>query len=139
MPRLRLSLIWTLLVLAACTHTLPYRTKYLADPSVSPEIKQAIRKGIVIEGMCPFEAIAAAGTPGGLYEVTPDPKKWPSNIMPLAVINAQCEKPDNSIIWLRFKNRTQFNTREPLAFHVRFERGRAVLITRTHRISLSGA
>jgi hypothetical protein len=102
------------------------RTKYLADPAVRAEIKRAIQQRVVIVGMCPFEAFAAAGRPG-LYKVQAD-KKWPDNIVPPVIINAQCQHPDDSVIELLFHSKTQFNTPEPVVFRVKFEKGRAVLI-----------
>jgi hypothetical protein len=126
-------------LLAGCGQAAELRRKYLADPNVSAEIKDAIRRRVVIVGMCPFEVFAAAGMPVGIYEVTPDPKKWRFDIAPPVIINAQCEKPDDSIIWLSFRNKTQYATTEPVLFHVRFEKGRAVLITRTHKITPNGA
>jgi hypothetical protein len=50
------------------------RKKFLGDPAVNAEIKRAIEKGLVIPGMCPFQAFAAAALPG-VYEVRPDPKR----------------------------------------------------------------
>jgi hypothetical protein len=107
------------------------RKKYLSDPAVSAEIKRAIEKGVVIPGMCPFQAFAAVGLPG-FYQVTPDTKKWRMDIPPPVIINAQCDKPDDSRIWLTFRSKTQFGTREPIVFFVRFEKGRAVEVTRKH-------
>jgi len=101
------------------------RKKLLADPSVSSEIKAAIKKKIVVPGMCPQQAFAAAGFPG-LYMVQADKEKWTSNIPPPVIIEAQCETPDNSIIELSFRNSTQFGTNA--VFRVRFEKGRAVVI-----------
>jgi hypothetical protein len=113
------------------------RKKFLSDPAVSSEIKHAIEKGVVIPGMCPFQAFAAVGLPG-FYEVRPDPKKWRFDIAPPVVINAQCDKPDDSVIWLTFRSKTQFGTPDPVVFHVHFEKGRAVEITRTHKITSGG-
>ena len=138
--RSRLALLFGLVVaFAGCGRAAELRSKYLADPKVSAEIKEAIRKRVVIVGMCPFEVFAAAGMPVGIYEVTPDPKKWRFDIAPPVIIDAQCEKPDDSVIWLTFKNKTQFGTADPVVFHVRFEKGRSVLITRTHKITPGGA
>jgi hypothetical protein len=102
------------------------RRKYLGDPGVSGQIKQAIKGGVVIPGMCPFQAFAAAGTPG-FYKVQAD-KKWPGNIAPPVIINAQCDHPDDSVIELTFRSSTQFHTKEPVNFRVKFERGVAVSI-----------
>jgi hypothetical protein len=104
------------------------RSKYLADPTVRPDVRRAIEQRVVIIGMCPFEAFAAAGRPG-LYKVQAD-KKWPGNIAPPVIINAQCEHPDDSVIELLFRSKTQFRTRERVVFRVKFDKGRAVLIDR---------
>ena len=105
------------------------RKKFLADPSVSSDIKRAIQKRVVVRGMCPQQAMAAAGLPGP-YKVQADPKKWKPSIPPPVVINAQCEQPDASVIELLFRSKTQFTTAEPVVFRVRFENARAVLIDR---------
>ena len=104
------------------------RKKYLSDPAVSPDIKQAIQKGVVIPGMCPLQAFAAAGLPG-FYEVQAD-KKWPGNIAPPKIINAQCDHPDDSVIKLTFHSATQFHTKQLVAFTAKFEHGRVVSIER---------
>jgi len=113
------------------------RKKYLSDPAVSADIKRAIENGVVVRGMCPFQAFAAAGLPG-LYEVTPDLKKWRTDIPPPIIINAQCDKPDDSVIWLTFRSKTQFGTAEPVVFFAHFEKGRVVEVTRTHNIKPGG-
>jgi len=102
------------------------RKKYLGDASTSAEIKHAIEERIVIPGMCPFQAFAAVGFPG-FYQVQAD-KKWPGNIAPPVIINAQCDHPDDSVIELTFRSSTQFHTKESVSFQVKFEHGRAVSI-----------
>jgi hypothetical protein len=104
-----------------------YSKYYLADTKTSEEVKDAIRKGIVIKGMCPFQAFAAAGLPGP-YMVRADRKIWDHNVPPPVIISAQCERPDNSVIELMFENKTQFNTKKPVVFRVRFQKGIAILI-----------
>ena len=94
-------------------------------PEISTEIKKAILSGKVILGMCPNEAIAAAGRPGP-YKIIKD-KKWPAHTPPPVVAIKQCEEPDESIIEFLFKNSRQFSD-EPHVFHVRFEKGKAVVI-----------
>jgi hypothetical protein len=101
--------------------------RYLNDLDTPAEIKEAIRSGVVVKGMCPFQAFAAAGLPGP-YMVMSDKEKWKSNVPPPRIISAQCKNPDNSVIELMFKNRTQFGTDEPVVFRVRFKKGIAVLI-----------
>lgn len=88
-----------------------YAEYYLADTKTSEEIKDAIRKGVVIKGMCPFQAFAAAGLPGP-YMVRADRDVWDHNVLPPVIISAQCEHPDNSVIELMFRNKTQFNTKK---------------------------
>jgi hypothetical protein len=102
-------------------------SKYQGDPNTSPEIKEAIRKGVVIKGMCPFQAFAAAGLPGP-YMVKRDNEKWGDHVPPPKIISTQCETPDNSVIELAFRNKSQFKTEEPVSFRVRFVKGKAVLI-----------
>src|SRR6266404_2839884 len=103
------------------------RTKLLADTNTTPEIKAAIEKRLVITGMCPQEAFAAAGYPG-MYMVQADKAKWKDSVPPPVIIDAQCKNPDNSVIELMFKNSTQFATNKPVVFRVRFEKGQAVII-----------
>jgi hypothetical protein len=94
-------------------------------PETSKEIKNAILAGKVILGMCPNEAIAAAGRPGP-YKIIKD-KKWASEVPPPIVAIKQCEEPDNSIIEFLFRNDRQFEASMHV-FHVRFEKGKAVVI-----------
>lgn len=103
------------------------RKEVLADSAVSAEIKDAIARGVVIKGICPQEAFAAAGFPGP-YMVIADKSKWKSQIPPPVIVNAQCKNPDDSVIELMFRNATQFGGKDPVVFRVRFEKGRAVLI-----------
>jgi len=39
------------------------RKTFLGDPAVNAEIKRAIEKGLVIPGICPFQAFAAEAFP----------------------------------------------------------------------------
>lgn len=103
----------------------PEAERYLKDnPSTKKEIANAIVAGKVILGMCPNEVIAAAGRPGP-YKIVKD-KKWKSNVPPPVVAMAQCENPDDSVIEFLFRNERQFESGN--TFHVRFEKGAAVLI-----------
>jgi hypothetical protein len=61
------------------------RKTFLGDPAVNAEIKRAIEKGLVIPGICPFQAFDAAGLPG-VYEVRPDQKRWRFDIAPLVSV-----------------------------------------------------
>jgi len=103
----------------------PERSKYLGDPSVSDEIRNAIESGLVIEGMCPQQAFAAAGRPGP-FMVLRDESIWDSSVAPPVIVSAQCEKPDASTVHLVFRNVRQFP--DAKAFRVRFEAGKAVAI-----------
>lgn len=103
------------------------RKKYLEDPNTSEDIKTAIRRGVVIVGMCPFQAFAAAGYPGP-YMVRSDKEKWGPGVPPPTIISAQCDRPDKSVIELKFRNTTQFGSPEPTIFRVRFNEGRATLV-----------
>ena len=105
----------------------PYADAYLADPKTSEAIKAAIREGVVVLGMCPSQALAAAGRPGP-YRVERDPTRWPEHTDPVKIVRAQCKRPDRSIIELTFSNTTQFGSNEPVFFRVRFVDGRAALI-----------
>jgi hypothetical protein len=57
-----------------------------------------------------------------------DRSKWSGDIPPPAIIEAQCEAPDESVIELMFRNTTQFASSEPRVFRVRFVKGKVVLI-----------
>jgi len=105
----------------------PYADHYLADPNTSEEIKAAIQQGVVVLGMCPLQAFAAAGPPGP-YSVRRDLTRWPPNSDPVKVVTSQCAEPDGSVIELAFRNTSQFGSQDPVDFRVRFVEGRAVLI-----------
>jgi len=100
---------------------------YLADSNTPAAFKEGIRAGVVVAGMCPLQAFAAAGLPGP-YMVRRDRSKWSGDIPPPAIIEAQCEAPDESVIELMFRNTTQFASSEPRVFRVRFVKGKVVLI-----------
>jgi hypothetical protein len=104
-----------------------YALHYVADPNTSEDIKAAIREGVVVLGMCPSQAIAAAGEPGP-YHIERDPTRWPVHSDPVKIVEAQCKRPDRSVIELTFSNTSQFGSSEPVVFRVRFEGGRADLI-----------
>ena len=94
--------------------------KYVhAHPDLSDAKRKAIEAGQVLKGMCPNEAIAAAGIPY-FYEAQLD-KKWSSNTDPQFVIEKQCEAPDKSKITLYFENKTQFGNKSK--FKVIFQSG----------------
>lgn len=101
--------------------------RYLADSSTPATFKDGIRSGIVVIGMCPLQAFAAAGLPGP-YMVRRDRSKWSGDIPPPEIIEAQCKAPDESVVEVMFRNKTQFASTEPKVFRVRFVAGKAVLI-----------
>ena len=101
--------------------------RYLADPSTPAAFKEGIRSGVVVMGMCPLQAFAAAGLPGP-YMVRRDRSKWSGDVPPPEIIEAQCKAPDESVVELMFRNKTQFASTEPKVFRVRFVAGKAVLI-----------
>lgn len=133
MRAFRLAKLAAILLLACSTVRTGERNKYaehyLSDPETTDEIKVAIRKGVVVVGMCPYQAFAAAGNPGP-YFVKPDPARWPAHSDPVKIVQSQCKSPDKSIIELMFRNTSQFASEGPLVFRVRFVDGKAVLIDR---------
>lgn len=78
--------------------------------------------------MTPDEAHMAGGS--FAYKVVADQTRWPENSDPLEVIWAQSTQPDDSEIWMMFKNETQFPGAGEVPFRVTFSRGRAVSIER---------
>jgi hypothetical protein len=60
--------------------------------------------------------------------VRKDQSRWGSDVPPPTVIEAQCSTPDESVVELLFRNRTQFFSHEAVTFRVRFVKGKAVLI-----------
>jgi hypothetical protein len=96
-------------------------------PEHFPEDRQKlILDGVVVIGMTPFEAKLAGGA--FFYSVSADPIIWSSNSDPLKVMWAQSTRPDNSDIWMRFTNATQFPEQGEITFQVYFAKGRAVKI-----------
>ena len=130
---MRILYLFIVATLVACnsapsnTQVNNFKARYLNDPDTAEAIKSAIRGGIVIPGMCPFQAFAAAGLPGP-YMVKSDKERWGPGVPPPTIISAQCEHPDHSTIELMFRNNTQFQSIEPVVFRVRFVDGKAVLI-----------
>ncbi len=104
-----------------------YADFYLADSRTPEEVKTAIREGVVVLGMCPLQALAAAGAPGP-YRVERDPTRWADQADPVKVVEAQCKSPDKSMVELTFSNTSQFGSNEPVVFRVRFVDGRAARI-----------
>ena len=77
-------------------------------------------------GMTPSEARDAGGA--FFFKVTADPTKWPSNPDPYHVMSAQSQHPDDSQIWMTFKNSAQYPFESEQTFRVHFLRGKAVKI-----------
>lgn len=94
-------------------------------PDLFPEERRAlVMNGTVVLGMTPDEAHMAAGA--FAYKVVADKARWPEHSDPLQVIWAQSTQPDDSEIWMMFKNATQFPGEGEQPFRVVFQRGRAV-------------
>lgn len=107
---------------------LDYANKMISDyPNFFPEEHRSfILNGQIKIGMTPFEAKAAGGA--FFYRVDADQKKWPVDADPYKVMWAQSNHPDDSKIWMTFKNSTQFPSESEQMFRVYFERGKVVSI-----------
>ncbi|ACA13139.1 hypothetical protein [Xylella fastidiosa] len=96
-------------------------------PEIFPkERRSSILHGIILLGMTPFEAKLAGGA--FFYKVTADTSRWPEHSDPMKVMWAQSIKPDNSEIWMTFKNAYQFPGEGDIPFRVHFKKGHAVNI-----------
>lgn len=92
------------------------------------EAQKAILLQRIVPGMTPYEAKLAGG--GAYFKVQPDPKVWPPNANPEVVMARQSDTPDDSKIWMSFKNATQFPGEGEQAFTAYFEKGKVISITR---------
>jgi hypothetical protein len=124
------SALSCVICIIGCTHKNSAPTKdaetYLqAHPEISEASRKAIEAGQILKGMCPNEAIAAAGIPY-FYEAQLD-SKWPAATDPQLVIEKQCSEPDKSKITLYFENKTQFGKLSK--FKVLFQNGQATEIS----------
>ena len=126
--------IFCILCLTGCfigcaqKHSIPTKdaeTYLHAHPEISEANRKAIEAGQVLKGMCPNEAIAAAGIPY-FFEAQLDPK-WPSGTDPQVVIEKQCSNPDKSKITLYFENKTQLGKQSK--FKAIFQEGQTVEVT----------
>jgi len=116
---------WVFELIAPSREVEQLRQRYLEDPHVSGDIKNAIRQRLVSPGMCPLEAIAAAGLP--LEGAIRQPGERPSDRSPAAIIAAQCARPETETgVLLSFRNDTQFGP--GVVFRVCFWEGRAIAI-----------
>ena len=86
------------------------------------EVRDEILLGRVVPGMTPYEAKLAGGAFS--YRVKPDEAYWSADSDPFTVMWTQTERPDSSVICMRFGNRTQFDSSTTVPFSVVFERGR---------------
>jgi hypothetical protein len=89
---------------------------------MNPAMFESIYQQKIVVGMSPYEAKLAGGS--YFFRVDADTDKWPSNADPYVVIARQELHPDNSKLWFTFRNKTQFDSGEPVAFTVYFEHGR---------------
>jgi hypothetical protein len=94
---------------------------------LGPELQSAILKGEIVPGMFPDEARAAGGDAGTAIQRDP---RWPASATDEEILDAQRFKPDSSRIHITFRNRTQFNTSDPVSFKVHFKDGKATRIER---------
>ena len=103
------------------------QTMFAEHPELFPEDRRpSILNGVVLLGMTPFEARLTGGA--FAYKVVADKAKWPEHSDPLKVMWAQSMQPDNSEIWMTFKNSSQFPGEGDSSFQVYFEQGRAARI-----------
>ena len=93
---------------------------------IPPQIQKDILAQRVTLGMPPYEASLAAGA--YIFRVIADPAKWPKNVDPYKVIQAQTLHPDDSQIWMTFETATQFPEKGMTRFQVFFRGGKALEI-----------
>ena len=108
-------------------HSANAQKMFNLHPKLFPEERRAsILAGVVLQGMTPLEARLAAGA--FFYKVIADKSIWPEHYHPLEVIDAQSWRPDDSEIWMTFRNDTQFEGPGERRFRVYFRQGRALRI-----------
>ena len=115
--------LWVRELIAPAPDLDQLRHRYLDDRRVSPELKRAIEQRVVMPGMCPVEAVAAAGLPlhGIMYD-----HHAPVEGLGITIAK-QCDRPEKeSGVELSFRNATQFG--RDVVFRVCFWEGRAVVI-----------
>lgn len=99
------------------------RQMFKEHPHMFPEQNRpAILAGRIVVGMSPLETKLAGG--GFTYQIKADPKRWPAQTHPMAVLGAQSTEPDDSEIVLTFRNRTQYPGQPQTTFQVEFFKGR---------------
>ncbi len=94
-------------------------------------IQEKILAGQIVLGMTPYDAYLAAGA--FAFKVIADPAIWKSNADPYKVMWAQSVCPDNSQIWMTFKNNTQYLSEGTQSFRVFFRGGKALNIEKLSR------
>jgi len=92
--------------------------------AVPSEIQQKVLAQQVCIGMDPYMARLAGGS--CFFKVSADPKKWPLGVHPQHVMDAQSLHPDDSEIWLTFKNDTQYPNEGVVSFRTYIKHGRVV-------------
>ena len=131
----------SLIIIAGCgifETRLDRANQYLARrPDISQDKRKAIIAGKAIPGMFPDEANAAAGYPLDLHTTqssggfVPFPPQHPQ-----LIVLRQRHYPESmrlDRIRLRYRNKTQFDTEDPVIFTVHFDHGRAVEVERHDR------
>lgn len=97
------------------------------EPSkVRQEMQKPILAQQIVIGMSPYEAYLAGGA--FAFRVIADLDKWKVNEDPYNIMWAQSTHPDNSQIWMTFKNTSQFSTSIEAVFRVFFQNGKAIEI-----------
>jgi hypothetical protein len=76
--------------------------------------------------MTPFEAKLAGGS--FAFKVVADTSRWAVNADPYNVMWTQSIMPDESEIWMTFKNKSQYPDEYERVFRVYFRRGKAIKI-----------
>lgn len=101
------------------------RKTFAEYPGLFPmERRQSILDGRIILGMTPYEAKLAGGA--FFFRVIADKARWPAGTDPYKVMWRQSIEPDDSEIWMTFRNATQFPGEGERVFRVHFQRGKAV-------------
>jgi hypothetical protein len=108
------------------------QTMFAQYPEMFPEKHQAsILKGFIEIGMTPLEVVVAGGAFS--FKVSSDSAQWANHTDPYKIMWAQSVRPDNSEIWMTFKNSTQFPGESESLFRVYIKHGQAVEIEKLER------
>ena len=104
------------------------RRVFAEHPEMSREDRrESILKGRIDIGMTPYEAKLAGGEFS--YKVISESAIWVPNADPIKVMWTQSIRPDESRIWMTFRNTSQFATTMDRTFTVYFVDGKAQNIT----------